>query len=321
MTPHWDQSDDKATNLSPEDQVVLDALVEVGFDRSQIEGLSAEQKRRLDRVQGLMHVLEAYPVGEDDLVDQATLVDAALARIDQYEQQRSSRMSVGMLTEEQGSNRGQRRIRLPDFVALAAVLLIIASITLPILNQMSEQSAHTTCTNNLASIGSGFSLFADDNEGVMPNVMQAGIGGGWGQFSNTRNLEPLTDGNYCADGHFNCPGSHDHSVSYSYQMQEPGQMMRLATGRATIILADKNPVIEALRENRRASAMELSANHRAQGRQNTLWSDGSCRQLYELPVFEHDGFHDNIWLPQGIGTENLAPDANSVTDLDVFLAH
>jgi hypothetical protein len=308
-------------DFSPEDKIVLDALIEVGFDRTKLKNLSEEDKQRLDSVEGLMHILEAYPIGQVDAADQRTLVDAALARIDQYEERTRSRMKVGIANAGQDSGRSQRRIRLPDFIALAAVLLIVASITLPILNHMKGQSASTACGDNLAAIGSGFSLFANDNGGTMPNVMQAGIGGGWGQFSNTKNLDPLTHGHYCSDGHFDCPGNHSHSPSYSYQMQQPGQMMQLASGRPIIILADKNPVIEALRENRPVDAMELSRNHRQQGSQNTLWSDGSCRQIWEEPVIEHDGFHDNIWLPQGVGTDSLSPKANPSNDRDVFLAH
>ena len=328
MTPHRDQPGDKTPDLSPEDKVVLDALIEVGFDRSRIEGLSEEQKNRLDRVEGLMRVLEAYPLGETSQADQATLVDAALARIEQYESQRAIRMKVGISTEEAGFARGFRRIRLPDFVALAAVLLIVASVTLPVLNSMSKQSASDKCGHNMASIGGGFSLFANDNNGGMPNVMTAGIGGGWGEFDNHRNLSPLTDGQYCDHGHFDCPGNHSHSASYSYQMQQPGQVMQLALGDPIIILADKNPVIETLRRKEGASAMDLrnsafslSENHRDYGSQNTLWSDGSWNRLRELPVIEHDGFHDNIWLPRGFSTDTFNPKASSRGNRDVFLAH
>ena len=318
MSPHRDQ-EDRMPDLSPEDQIILDALIEVGFDRTKLDDLSEEDKKRLDSVEGLMHILEAYPVGQVDAADQRTLVDAALARIDQHEERTRSRMKVGIANAGEDSGRGQRWVRLPDFVALAAVLLIVASITLPILNRMKGQSASTACRDNLAAIGSGFTLFAEDNKGTMPNVMQAGIGGGWGQFSNTKNLDPLSD--YCSDGHFDCPGNHSHSPSYSYQMQQPGQMVQLAAGRPIIILADKNPVIEALRANSPVDHMELSRNHRQQGSQNTLWSDGSCRQIWNEPVIEHDGFHDNIWLPQGVGTDSLRPEANPSNDRDVFLAH
>ena len=229
-----------------------------------LDDLSEEDKKRLDSVEGLMHILEAYPVGQVDAADQRTLVDAALARIDQHEERTRSRMKVGIANAGEDSGRGQRWVRLPDVVALAAVLLIVASITLPILNRMKGQSASTACGDNLAAIGSGFSLFAKDNNGTMPNVMQAGIGGGWGQFSNTKNLDPLSD--YCSDGHFDCPGNHSHSPSYSYQMQQPGQMVQLAAGRPIIILADKNPVIEALRENRPVDHMELSPQPSSAGK-------------------------------------------------------
>ena len=98
MSPHRDQ-EDRMPDLSPEDQIILDALIEVGFDRTKLDDLSEEDKKRLDSVEGLLHILEAYPVGQVDAADQRTLVDAALARIDQHEERTRSMVLSRILGE------------------------------------------------------------------------------------------------------------------------------------------------------------------------------------------------------------------------------
>src|SRR4051812_20186723 len=96
--------------LSPDDQRVLDALVEAGFDPSMIESPSPAAKARVDAISSLLGAMKDYPV--DDC--EPALIDATLARIDRYERERAAQFSFDMQQEKAARGSG-RRIRMPDF--------------------------------------------------------------------------------------------------------------------------------------------------------------------------------------------------------------
>ena len=84
--------------LSPQDQRLLDALVECEFDPEALEALSAEDRQRVGALMKLLDLLNDYPVEDAD----DALVHATLARIDRHEEETASRMSfsppVGLKT-------------------------------------------------------------------------------------------------------------------------------------------------------------------------------------------------------------------------------
>ena len=100
--------------LNPDDQRLLDALVESGFDPQVLESLSAEDRSRVGAILNLFELLEDYPVEDAD----DSLVNATLARIDQYELRANARASVDSALQS-ASRRG---FRLPDLISLDAVL-------------------------------------------------------------------------------------------------------------------------------------------------------------------------------------------------------
>ena len=79
-----------------------------------------------------------------------------------------------------------------------------------------------------------------------------------------------------------------------------------------LILADRNPLIDAFRSGGQLEPSALSTNHSGRG-QNGLFTDGSINWL-ERSTINRD---DKIWMPH----EGLKDGASTDDARDVFLAH
>jgi hypothetical protein len=305
MTQHGQPNE-----LCPQDQRLLDALVDCGFDREAMEALNPDDQRRVDSLVDLFELLEDYPVEDAD----ESLVHATLARVDRCEEQRASRMAFSEAAEA-GELPGRSRFRMPDFVSVAAVILIGASVVWPLTSHLNRRSIDTGCANNMRRMGLAFDQYASDFNGAMP-VAQAGMFSNWNTTRhNTVNLDPLLQGGYCDRGHLSCPGHQGHfGESYSYQWQVPGHRMIWGVDRVTLMLGDRNPLIDGARAGQWLPALTISLNHGGRG-QNVLSTDGSWVWFVE-PVFGHN---DNIWLPSGVAA--LQGDIVPRDPADVFLAH
>ncbi|TVQ56626.1 MAG: hypothetical protein EA377_01940 [Phycisphaerales bacterium] len=299
--------------LSADDQRLLDALLESGFDVDGMEPLTERERVRAERLNEMFGLLHDYPV--DDADD--TLIAATMVRIDRLEE--TERRSYQLEAAGQGGGGGRflgMNLRRPDFIGVAAAGLLAVSVLWPMANAVHQRSIDESCRNNLRLTSYGFSQYASDHNGHLP-VARAGYGGGktWDRISNRINLNPLIEGQYCSHGHLNCPGHHeDLKIGYSYQWQRPDSDLRWGVGRVTVIMGDRNPLIENARRGVFIPALSVSNDHGGRG-QNTLSTDGSVMWLAQ-PVI---GRGDNIWLPHGM--DRLEPGAVSQDDSDVFLTH
>lgn len=300
------QPPEQHVQLSPNDERLLDALVEGGFDPRSLEALSAEERQRVETLLHTLGLLHDYPV--DDLDE--TLIDAAMARIDRFEDERAARLRFDAVNDGERPTRG--RLPLPSFISVAAVILIAASIVIPVMSTVRQRSIDSGCANNMRLMGFAFGAYAGDYSGYMP-MARAGLGGTWDTVRNSVNLEPLVAGGFCELHHLNCPGDHDHGMSYAYQWQVPDQPMRWSAPRVTIVMGDRNPLIDAYHSGARASAATLSFNHDGRG-QNVLASDGGTIWLEQAVI----GKGDNIWLPGQVS--ELAAGLQPQQPGDVFLA-
>lgn len=293
--------------LNEDDQRLLDALVESGFDPQVLESLSAEERNRVGAILNLFELLEDYPVEDAD----DSLVHATLARIDQYELRAAAQSSQDSALQS-ASRRG---FRLPDLVSVAAVLLIGASIFWPMLSTMKQRRIDDSCANNLRQMGYAFGRYANDYNGSIP-VARAGLFSEWTQsFPNVVNLRPLVIGGYCEQNHLECAGHEGlNGASYGYQWQIPDSDLTWGANRITIILGDRNPLIDAMFQSKlQTSALSNSLNHGGRG-QNVLRTDGVVMWL-ENPMV---GSEDNIWLPKG--SSSLHEHELQTDGRDVFLA-
>ena len=303
-------------DLSPADQRIVDTLVDAGFDADAIESPSADDRRRANAVTSLFELLEDYPVEDGD----DTLVHATLARIDRHENDRSARMTFASSTTEGGP---RRRLRLPDFISVAAVILIGASVVWPVATHMRQRSIDMRCDSHLRIVGQALGHYVGDWGGAMPTV-RTGLFETWMPGAkNAINLNPLLDYDYCDASHLHCPG-HEGMLgdSYSYQFQTAGRRPSWGAVRVTVLLGDRNPIIDAVVTGRFIQALSASINHGGRG-QNVLSSDGSTQWLVQPVV----GTRDNIWLPDrvdlpgGIRVTTLRPGDKLTDPADVFLAH
>jgi hypothetical protein len=306
--------------LTPDDQRVLDALAENGFDPAACERLSDDERARADRLVVLLGLFDDYPLDGDD-GDVDTLVHATLARIDRYEDDRTDRMRVG----DESPGRSSRLIRIPDFFSVAAVLLVAAGVLFPTLSHLRRWSVDLECANHMRQAGLGMNSYVADY-GVMP-MATAGLGPSWDRAEHARNFDPLVDGGYCDEEHLHCPGlGHDHPGArgrYSYQWEMPRDLAAGVPRQATIIIGDRNPLIDGLRETgEHRHPLTISLAHGGRG-QNVLRSDGATVTWLESPIL---GPGDNIWLPAGStdlepgADHKLEPGADHKVSLDVFLA-
>lgn len=302
--------------LSTDDRRLLDALVDAGFDAKALEPLSDVDRRRVQRLASMFQLMHDYPV--DDADD--SLLDATIARINREDRHRSERMTLDPAMAELAmqQKRGRKRllrVPLPDFITVAAMLLIVAGIGWPILNNVRQNSIDTACANNLRMMGVGFADYASDYNGAVPTA-EAGMHNTWSALAhNVINLRPMLDGGYCELGHLQCPG-HEGEVgeSYSYQWQVADEPAGNSLARISILLGDRNPVIDAARRGSIVPPLTISLNHGGRG-QNVLWSDGAIVWLNE-PIVRRS---DNIWLPNGVRELRDGVPANDPTD--IFLAH
>jgi hypothetical protein len=297
---------EQSGDLSPDDKRLLDALVEAGFDPASVPVDSPADRGRLEALLGLFELLEDYPVEDPD----EALVPATLARVERVERDAASRLLLDAVGS--GGARSARRFRVPDFISIAAVILIVASIAVPLTSQVRHRSIQGLCSENLRVVGGAFAQYAQDYEGALPRLM-AGFGAemSWDRFRNSVNLRPMIERGYCDQGHLVCPGNHAHDTSYSYQWQGNGGRRPWHGG---VVLGDRNPVMDAALAGIAVPALTVSLNHGGRG-QNVLAGDLSQHWLEE-PLY---GGRDNIWLPFGV--HSLRPGDAPASPEDIFLAH
>lgn len=299
-------------SLSPDDQRLVDELVECGFSRAVIDSLPARDRDRAETIMSLFELLEDYPVDDAD----ETLVHATLARIDRHEDQAAARMAFASAGGGGEAGSGRRRIRIPDFISIAAVILIGVSVVWPVTSHIRQRSFAAGCASNLRQIGTAFSQYANDYDNAMPMVMtNYGPDMSWDKVHHAVNLNPLIMGGYCELSHMQCPGHADQiGESFSYRWQLPGERATWGIHTVTVVLGDRNPIIDAARSGRFIPPLSVSLNHGGRG-QNTLDSDGTVLWLQQ-PLIR---VNDNIWLPSGL--TSIRPGDRPTDPADVFLAH
>jgi hypothetical protein len=117
---------EEQVRLRPEDERLLDELLESGFDPGVLERMEPEARERGERLIHMLGLLHDYPVEDGD----DTLVHATLARIDRFERDRVDRMRIEE-DGDAGSSARRHRFRLPDLVSAAAILLIAIGLLWP----------------------------------------------------------------------------------------------------------------------------------------------------------------------------------------------
>ena len=287
-------------SLTKADAEMLDQLVDVGFDLGQLEYLTPEDEQRAKSILNMLGLLDAYPV--EDASD--TLIDATLARIDQYEAQRSARMQIHA-PELETTKRGFR-IRMPDLISVAAMILVTVSVFAMLSKSARNQSINNECASNMAMVGRGLFDYAVDHNGNTPTQQAAEVASLFGGVAPERtDAELLAEEGYCQHNHLNCPGHGEESGGFSFQTQSAETWNAIQKqGKVFFLMSDRNPILDKMLAKQQYDPLTASPSHGSLG-QNHLRDDGSIVSG-AAPVFGGD----LIWILDG---KNRG--------IDIFLTH
>ncbi len=290
--------------LSPADQQALDQYIDNGYDTSRVDPTLQARAIKCDQI-GEVITSSKQGVSSD-------LVDRTLASIQTHIDQEEAAMAVS------NSGRGSFSMRWSDLISIAATLLLVASVTIPVMSGVRSKAQKSLCFENMHAAANAFGLYAGSNRDMLP-MATAGFGPTWMDVgstpdrSNSSNLFTLVRTNNADLDDLACPsnpnaatgemepGAWDWNslaeVSYSYRIMPPGGMRASAIAQpvGVVLLADRSPVVLRVARRQPVIPEENSPNHRGKG-QHMLMLDGSS-EWTQSPVLENS---DNIWLPRPI---------------------
>jgi len=305
MSEHEHDHEDRS-ELSREDARLLDLLVESGFDPGKLQHVNADERRRVEALMSVFTLMDDYPVEDAD----DALVHATVLRVRRGVDLAQRHERAFGLSMVEPTDRGWR-IRMPDLVSIAAVLLIGIALGSVVLGQVRQQAIDAGCKNNLRALAQGFELYARDFQGRIP-IAPAGYAKAGVSFWPDPYV--LSKHNYCDQGHANCPG-HALGGGYSRQVIAAGVPFTWLGTERMPVLGDRNPVIDARDTGDAINPFIANSENHSRRGQNVLWTDGSVVWLPEPLV----GDDDNIWLIRGQRT--FEPGDAPTTLQDAFLAH
>ncbi len=241
---------------------------------------------------------------------------------------------------------------LVESAAVAAGILIIASIFVPVTRQMRAQAIKTACQANLVQVAQGITQYAGEHNGSLPAVATK-AGNPWWKVgsaeqenqSNTRHIWLLVKQDYLDPQVFVCPGSGSSNmpnlekarililpdfpdrryIAYSFRLiSDPNKALLPRT--QSPLMSDTNPVFEAcLKDPLGFSKTEFnpvklnenllkinSSSHRGRG-QNILMSDGTVKFTTQRLFDQNDDIFTVKDLDTYRGTESPSEEK------DVFL--
>ncbi len=300
-----ERDDPRSLTLCPDDQRALDEYIEHQHDLHAVSPELRERAARIDRVGGLL-TASAATEGRERLVERT--LGGIQARIDE----RRAAMRIG----ERG--RGGFSLRWSDLISIAAMLLLAASVVMPIMSGVRASAQQNLCNENMLSAANAFGMYTGSNRDMLP-MATAGLGPTWmdvgstPERSNSSNLYTLVRKNFTSLDDLACPsnpyaatGKPDpdawdwnslSEVSYSYRIMPPGGMRASAAPHpvGVVLLADRSPVVLRVARGQAVIPEENSPNHNGAG-QHMLMLDGSARWT-TTPMLDNK---DNIWLPRPI---------------------
>lgn len=316
----------RLVDLSPADGATLDDLLEtrMGEGGLQAAAAPADQAERSQRIEGVLRLLGRYPVDPPP----ADLVDQTLARINESRQQHRFAQQISQLSAPTG------RFGWYELGALAASLIIMVSLALPMLSHNREDARRIRGANNMSNTGVAFSSYAADHKGSLPR-RRVRIGAPWYMVgegirpdgtatSNTQHPYLLITKRYIDPRVLRCPGNptaqthfeagatdwNSHSAtSFSYPVTRV--LLRIDQSPSRILLVDKNPMFDIrrgqpLRFRSGVTVDTPSLMHGNRG-QNILLNNGSV-----LWTTKPELRGDKLWMIRGVsnltGTELPEPD-------------
>ncbi len=296
--------------LCDADCEALDALVECGWDAAQLSG---EQRLRAERL------VETLALMERDVVEGADgpgLLAATMLSIEQFERSRRRPVIAANDAMTDPSWWALAASNWRNVLTAAAALLVLASVMAPMLTNMRRTAMQQTCLGGLGQVAQAMSSYAGAYDNSLPVRYEAPPTGNWLDTRiNAANLFHLAKAGFSSFDQLTCPGNtfaedsaslaaldnwpSSRATSFSFQNVLTKLRPRWETAPTMVVLADKNPVVEAARKGQEIEVDASAACHRrgragvlSQHGQNALLSDGSALWLTSAQFG-----NDNIWIP------------------------
>jgi len=305
------------TSLGPEDGLALDTILSGrggggGTVPSQVD------EERQSKVLEVLALLDEYPVEDAPIYLTArTMERVHMARERERFSHQIADLSGPAFT-----------FRIGDLLAVAAAVLICASLAIPMLSQNRTDANRIACASHQNLAGRGVFQYAADHGQMMPrgavrkngvwyNVGKDAVGPDGNIESNSAHLRLIVRYGYVHANTLNCPGNpaasfdtrqdavdwQDSSkISFSYITQY-GDPIRIDRNSKVTILTDKNPLFRIYTGPKAqleflgtgGNIENISALHQEAGGQNVLYSDGSV-DWTTRPV---NRAGDNLWVIRG----------------------
>jgi prepilin-type processing-associated H-X9-DG protein len=93
-----------------------------------------------------------------------------------------------------------------ELLAAIAIIAILASLLIPVVSDVREKSQSTKCLNNMRQIGAALAMYAADNDGYNPPLVD-GAGKDWDQGAIFPYLPARMSGNQRQNSVFICPSA------------------------------------------------------------------------------------------------------------------
>lgn len=313
-----------ASSLSPADAEILDAILAARAGSP--VALDPARAERAERMARLLALLEACPV-EDPGPD---LVDRTLAQV-RAARQREAEQRMRFARQIEDLSGPALSFGWHEAAALAASLLIVAVLALPMLARNKAEARRVACAASMQAAGAAFQAYAADHEQMLPRG-PAKPGQTWFHVgsqptagepfqSNSQHLRLLIGGRYIDPRTFTCaanphtPRKDDadavdwachEQVPFSYQNQFTERPLNLAVSPGMVILADKNPLFiirpgqpltlrPGVRPDAPTTYQRLQVHMDGQ---NILAADGTV-SWRTSPIMSNG---DNIWSVLGVNT-------------------
>ena len=303
------ESEHEKLTLTAADAAAADAV---------LYGAAGGEPARRVRVESWLKVLDASPMPEPA----GDLAARTMARV-QAERMRLPGAAAGQPARASAPLGGWRR-RLAEIGAMAVAAMLLLAVGFEGIGQARQSAKRTACAANMKLFASAFDNYASAGggagDGELPMLAMPAnknwlrgnvVAGGPVAMSNAANLLPLVTGKYLPVAALFCPGAgapagpvavganNVPGAGYSYRDMYVDERPRWDKSRATIVLADKNPVFGDL--VRAELSQSNSPNHAGKGNY-VLCADGSV-SWFTSPNVGPD--HDNIWTI-GTGNDRLA---------------
>ncbi len=284
----------------------------------------AELAKKVDAARRTLAPLDAWtaPAPPTTLVDNILIQAATTTPLEFVAA--SASMSP---TDAQSAGR-PGRFRLTELIAAAAVIALMVSLAIPGVRNVRSNQLQTACKVNMAGFGEGILMYAEENDGSLPNVGPS-PNSNWLSDPNRRHLLPAVRHRLVLPKHLICPAA-DGTIDEKATMKNieaflrrtdlpfwavpnaNGPVPKISIRINVPLAADANPLFQEGRFRRGANGTLTPNSHTHGGKgQNILFNDGSTRFI-KTPILDQND--DNIWTANDIDEYQGTEAQQSATD-------